>query len=168
MPINLTKTYNQLLEIVALDGFQRKQSLLQVFNRDFVNGGEVKFRNKLVTPTPSNGVINMNTLFGHLTTTMINPSTRQREFEYDRSCRLHWIRYHIEERQVNKILVFSVHEPEGFRTYIYDDDEKYVIVLEPLRNSNEYYLITAYHIKGKDAQRKKMMRKYARRLPNIL
>lgn len=46
--------------------------------------------------------------------------------------------------------VFSVEEPDGIRTYIWDKDEDYVSVLEPLRNKDEYYLLTAYHIEGKD------------------
>lgn len=62
------------------------------------------------------------------------------------------------------MLSFSVQEPEGIRTYIYDVDENYVIVLEPLRNRDEYYLLTAYYISGKDAKRDKMLKKYKRRL----
>ena len=168
MPINLTKNYNELLEIAALNDNQRKASLRLVFNRDFLDNGEVRFRKKLITPTPLDGVINIDTLFRHLTTVVTNPATRQRDFEHERSCRLHWVKHHIEERISHKILVFSVHEPEGYRTYIYDNDEKYVVVLEPLRNSTEYYLITAFHVRGKDAQRDKMMKKYKRRLKEIL
>lgn len=65
--------------------------------------------------------------------------------------------------------VFSVDESAcGVRTYIYDKDENYVIVLEPLRNSNEYYLLTAYHLRGKDKSRDKIMKKYKRRLPYVV
>ena len=60
--------------------------------------------------------------------------------------------------------VFSVQEPQGIRTYIYDMDEHYVIILEPLRNKDEYYLLTAYHMEGKDVARNKMDKKYMRRL----
>lgn len=66
------------------------------------------------------------------------------------------------------MLIFSVKEPEGFRTYIYDKDEKYVIILEPLRNKNEYYLLTAYYLSGKDSKRDKIVKKYNRRLDEIL
>ena len=66
------------------------------------------------------------------------------------------------------MLVFSVAEPNATRTYIYDSDEKYVIVLEPMRNKDEYYLLTAYHIEGKDAARNKILKKYNRRLPDVL
>lgn len=65
------------------------------------------------------------------------------------------------------MLIFSVDEPEGIRTYIYDSAEKYVIVLEPLRNNVSYYLLSAYKILGKDAQRDKIRKKYRRRLPDL-
>ena len=43
----------------------------------------------------------------------------------------------------------------------------YVIVLEPLRE-NEYYLLTAFYVRGKDAKRKKYEKKYKRRLSDLL
>ena len=52
------------------------------------------------------------------------------------------------------MLCFSVKEPEGIRTYIYDKNEKYVIVLEPKHKNTIYYLLTAYHLRGKDAKKK--------------
>jgi hypothetical protein len=66
------------------------------------------------------------------------------------------------------MFVFSVAEPNGTRTYIYDKDEQYVIVLEPMRKKNEYYLLTAYYIEGKDKARDKMMKKYRRRLNDVV
>ena len=66
------------------------------------------------------------------------------------------------------MLVFSVAEPNGTRTYIYDRDEFYVIVLEPMREKGEYYLLTAYYLDGRDKAKDKMMRKYQRRLSNLL
>ncbi len=56
------------------------------------------------------------------------------------------------------MICFSVKEPDGVRTYIYDKDEKYVIVLEPKHNNTIYYLLTAYHLRGKDAQRNKILK----------
>ena len=92
-----------------------------------------------------------------------------REFDMSRSRRLHWIRHHVEQLLPDNRLCFSVAEPRNVRTYIYDVDEKYVIVLEPLRNGTAYYLLTAYHLEGKDAARNKIMNKYRfRRLPNLL
>ncbi|KAA6311727.1 hypothetical protein EZS27_037205 [termite gut metagenome] len=66
------------------------------------------------------------------------------------------------------MLVFSVAEPNGTRTYIYDKDEFYVIVLEPMRKKEEYYLLTAYYLDSRDKARDKIMKKYKRRrLPNV-
>ena len=66
------------------------------------------------------------------------------------------------------MFVFSVQEREGVRTYIYDKDEQYVIVLEPMRKKDEYYLLTAYYLTGKDKARDKMQKKYERRIETIL
>lgn len=66
------------------------------------------------------------------------------------------------------MMVFSVKEPEGFRTYIYDQTEKYVVVLEPLRSRDAYYLLTAYFVEGKDEKRDKFEKKWKRKLPDIL
>ena len=65
------------------------------------------------------------------------------------------------------MLLFSMQEQGGIRTYYYDKDEDYVIVLEPRRDGQSYYLLTAYHIGGKDAKRNKMDKKYKRRLPEL-
>jgi hypothetical protein len=66
------------------------------------------------------------------------------------------------------LYIFSVDEPDGIRTYIYDREEFYVIVLEPLKKKNEYYLLTAYYLEGKDKARDKMMKKYNRRLAAVV
>lgn len=168
MPLNLLKRYNELLDLLTLTEYQRKQSLMGVFNRDIVNNTNFKFKTKQILPTPAEGKISMETLFTHLTTVIVDKITRRREFEIHRSQRLHWIRHHIEEKKSDNMLLFSVKEPEGIRTYIYDIDEKYVIILEPLRNTNQYYLLTAYHLMGKDAKRDKILNKYKRKLEEVL
>ncbi len=168
MPLNLLKTYNSLLELNIYNDFQRKQSLLGIFNRDIANNENFRFKGKQITPTPADGVIKMETLFTHLTTVIIDKATRKREFDLDRSVRLHWVKYHIEERKPSNMYLFSIKEPDGLRTYLYDKDEKYVIIFEPLRDRSAYYLITAYYLKGKDAKRDKIMKKYNRRLNEIL
>lgn len=169
MPLNLIKIYNALLDIHALNAYQRSASLMGIFNRDIANHPNFCFRNRPITPTPKDGVIEMQTLFTHLTTVMVCKTTRAREYDPDRSCRLHWLKYHIEERKPDNMLIFSVEEPDGFRTYIYDVEEKYVVVLEPLREIDAYYLLSAYHVTGKDAKRDKFGSKYRkRRLPDIL
>jgi len=168
MPFNLLKKYNQLLELAGFDELKRELSLKGVFNRDIVNNPNFIFRGKRILPTPDSGVIKMETLFKHLTTVIVDKNTRKREFDLYRSLRLHWVKFHIEEQKTENMLIFSVKEPEGVRTYIYDKDEKYVIILEPLRNKNEYYLLTAYYLSGKDSKRDKIVKKYNRRLDNIL
>ena len=168
MPLNIIKKYNQLLDLVSLHEQSRTASLKGIFNRDFVNNSNLNFRCRKINPTPQDGVITMDTLFSHLTTVIVDKKTRSREFDIHRAERLHWVKFHINESLPDKILVFSVDEPEGARTYIYDKAEKYVVVLEPLRKKNEYYLLTAYHVKGKDAQRGKFEKKYKRKLDEIL
>jgi hypothetical protein len=168
MPYNLIKVYNTLLELDAMNPSQRETSLMGIFNRDIVRNTSFRFHGKPINPTPQDGVISMSTLFTHLTTHIINEKTREREFEVHRSRRLHWVKHHIDEKKKDRMLVFSVKEPDGFRTYILDIAESYVVVLEPLREKNEYYLLTAFNIRGKDAQRNKYEKKYKRRLPDVL
>ena len=152
MPLNLLKTYNHLLEVASMNEFQRKKSLKGVFERDITDN--LSFRTKKINPTPADGQESMERLFTHLTTVITDKKTNKREFDTPRSVRLH-------------MYLFSVAEPKGIRTYIYDRSERYVIVLEPMRRKNEYYLLTAYHIEGKDAARKKIAQKYKRRLPDV-
>lgn len=164
MPLNLLRKYNELLDLIALDEYQRMQSLKTIFNRDFVQGGPLRFKKKLIQPTTKKDEIPMETLFRHLTTVVSDPAIKKRNFEMERSRRLHWVKFHLEEGKSDQVLHFSVKEPEGIRTYIYDEVEKYVIVLEPLKKVNEYYLLTAYYVMGKDAQRNKISQKYKRKL----
>jgi hypothetical protein len=168
MPLNLLKSYNQLLELSAMNEFQRKKSLKGIFDRDITNNPNFKFQTKQINPTPADGQDSMERLFVHLTTVIIDKTTNKREFNMARSVRLHWVKYHIEERKKDNMFVFSVEEPYGTRTYIYDKDEQYVIVLEPMRKKDEYYLLTAYYLEGKDKAREKMLRKYKRKLNDVV
>ena len=169
MPLNLLKEYNQLLDITALNEQKRTESLKGIFNRDIRGNVAFSFHNKPVFPTPKeNGEIAMENLFNHLTRKKNDKELRNREFDFDRSVRLHWIKYHIEEQKQENMFCFSVKEPDGIRTYIYDKDEKYVIVLEPLRDNTAYYLLTAYPLMGKDAARNKMKKKHKRRLTDVV
>lgn len=167
MPLNLLKKYNHLLEFGAYNEYQRKQSLRAVFDRDITNNTNFKFNSKAIQPTPKDGVIKMDTLYTHLTTVITDYKTKKREFDRYRSERLHWVKFHIDGKKEDDVLHFSVKEPEGIRTYIYDKAEKYVIVLEPLRKVEAYYLLTAYHLHGKDAKRNKILKKYKRRLNEL-
>lgn len=145
---------------------QRRSSLKGVFNRDIANNPHFHFREKPINPTPKDGEIPMETLFTHLTTITTDKQTKKREYDHDRSVRLHWIKHHIDEKKKNDMLIFSSKDKAGGRTYIYDRREFYVIVLEPLRKTDEYYLLTAYHLKGRD--RFKIEKKYKRRLDELL
>lgn len=168
MPLNLAKIYNALLDILCMGEKERNTSLRLVFKRDFEDSAAT-FLGKSIHPTPrEDGEIPMDTLFRHLTTEMVDTKTRERYFEVKRSERLHWVRYHLDEKKKDNMMLFSVQEPEGLRTYYYDKDEKYVVVLEPKRDGESYYLLTAYYIRGKDAKRDKMEKKYKRRLPEVL
>lgn len=166
MPLNLLKIYNQLLELDDLNDSQRLKSLRGVFDRDIYYNKNFQFRGKPIAPTPQDGEIPMDTLFKHLTCRLNNPVERKRIFDMARSIRLHWLRFHLEENKKDEMLVFSVKEPEGIRTYIYDEIEKYVIVLEP-KKKDYYFLLSAYYVEGKDKARDKMKKKYKRKLDEI-
>jgi hypothetical protein len=167
MPLNLLKKYNQLLDIISMNEYRRTISLKGIFDRDITKNPTFAFHTKKINPTPADGQDSMERLFTHLTTLITDNSTNKREFDAARSVRLHWLKYHIEENKKDNMLAFSVAEPDGIRTYIYDKDEHYVIVLEPMRKKNEYYLLTAYHLEGKDRARDKMIKKYERRLEDV-
>lgn len=164
MPHNLMKAYNELLDLTAYSESQRNESLKRIFNRDIAGNSDFSFKTKKINPTSAEGEDTMERFFRHLTTKITEKSINKREFDMSRSRRLHWIKYHVEELKKDNMKVFSVQEPQGIRTYIYDMDEHYVIILEPLRNKDEYYLLTAYYLEGKDAARNKMDKKYGRRL----
>lgn len=168
MPLNLIKSYNSLLDFGGMNTYQRKDSLKLVFKRDFIDSVPIIYNAKEIFPTPKDGEDTMGRLFNHLTTTITDRKTRKREYDNDRSQRLHWLRFHINEGKKDNILTFSVKEPEGIRTYIYDIDELYVIILEPLRKVPAYYLLTAYYLRGKDAKRNKILKKYKRRINELV
>lgn len=169
MPLNQLKKYPDLLDIAGLNITERKKSLRAVFDRDITNNTNFSFRGKLIRPIFKEGEIPMDILFHHLTTVITNKATRKRDFDMDRSKRLHWVKYQIEEKKTNNILIFSSRDKNGKRTYIFDEDEMYVVILEPKINANKeqyYYLLTAYYLRGGD--KKKIKNKYKRRLQELL
>lgn len=142
MPYNLLKKYNELLDLLGLPVERCIQSLKGIFKRDFEES-QATFNGKPVYPTPkNNGELPMLTLFTHLTTEMT-------------------------DKFRDNMLLFSVNEPEGIRTYCYDEDENYVIILEPNRDKTFYYLLTAYPVRGKDKARNKIRKKYRRKLAEV-
>ena len=162
MPLNLIKTYNSLLELDAFDEEERNASLMGIFKRDFVDSGNY-FRQKKVLPTLSQGKNTLSIFFNHLVT-MEDRLHRERIYDRNRAVRLHWIKYHLEERQPEHLQVFSVKDKVAIRTYLYDVQESYVIVLEP-RGDNRYYLLTAYYLWGRN--RYKIEHKLKRRLAKV-
>lgn len=155
MPLNLLKVYPHLLDIGGFNEYDRNESLNGIFRRDIENNENFKFLTKTIRPIKKEGQIPMVTLFSHLTTKEVlddkGKRTGARIFELPRSQRLHWVRHHIDQRKTQNVDVFSYEdkvEGRGYvvRTYIYDVDEEYVIILEPQKSKLDYFLITAYYL----------------------
>ena len=176
MPFNQTKKYPELLDILSLSEKDRTESLKMIFKRDIEENPNLNFRNKKIYPIKGEEP-NMQLLFRHLTPEELDVNEEgstycKRVFEKERSQRLHWIRYHLEEHKKDNIEIFSVKTRDQkkrqdiIRTYIYDKEQKYVIVLEPQRNQRDYYLLTAYHL-NKDYGEKSFNKKLKYKLPDI-
>ena len=170
MPLNLIKTYSQLLDIVGLTVPQRTVSLKGIFKRDIEDNEHFKFQNKQIRPLKKEGQDSMETLFHHLTTKEDKDGKGNRlgtrSYELARSQRLHWLKHHIEEQKKGNMDIFSfkdrVKGKNIIRTYIYDIEQEYVIILEPQRSGTDYYLLTAYHLnepRGKEQIETKRKRK---------
>ncbi|GAP71477.1 hypothetical protein SAMD00024442_127_2 [Candidatus Symbiothrix dinenymphae] len=178
MPLNKLKKYPELLEILHLSPADRNVSLKGIFNRDIEENTTFAFREKRIYPIKSDGEADMDRQFMHLTCEETIEEDEngnkypKRMFDKDRSMRLHWILHHIEERQPDKIEVFSVEErdvkkrKDVIKTYIYDEDEKYIIVLEPQRVGTSYYLLSAYYL-NRDYGVKEIKKKLKKKLSEI-
>lgn len=178
MPTNLLKKYPELLEIMHLTEYQRTRSLLGIFNRDIESNPNFTFKSKQIRPIFVDGAATMGTLFNHLTREEIEVENsdgtkyKQRVFEKDRSMRLHWIKFHVDECKNDKVEVFSILERDDKKrkdvtiTYIYDLEQEYVIVLEPQRSGKDYYLKSAHYL-NRDYGIKKMKKKLKRKLPEV-
>lgn len=178
MPLNLIKTYPSLLELGHYRGErERTESLLRIFKRDIEDNPGLNFRGKLIRPVKGEEPA-MVILFRHLTTEEVKELDThgneypKRVFEIDRSLRLHWIKFHLEESKLENVVVFSVEERDQkkrrniIRTYIYDLEQKYVIVLDPQRSQRDYYLVTAYYL-NKDHGEKKINKLMRNKLPGV-
>jgi len=178
MPLNLLKRYPELLDILGLREDQRNKSLRGVFDHDIQNNPNFKFRTKQLRPILIDGEASMGNLFNHLTREEIieigsdGKQYKRRIFEKDRSMRLHWIKFHIEENKKTNMEIFSVKErdlekrKDIITTYIYDVEQKYVIVLEPQSSGIDYYLKSAYYL-NKDYGEKKMSKKLQKKLADV-
>ena len=152
MAFNLNKKYPELLEILHFNQQGRDSSLRRIFDRDIQDNNDFYFKEKKIHPIKNeDGMPSMDTLFYHLTRAKTEETdqegktiNRRVEFEPDRSIRLHWIKYHIDEK-VEGIDVFSIRERDKkkredvTKTYIYNKQKKYVIVLECQRTNNDYF-----------------------------
>ena len=85
----------------------------------------------------------------------------------NRSQRLHWVKFHIDECLDKEVEFFSKEErvkgKNVFRTYIYDKKQKYVVVLQPQRSGTDYYLLSAYYLNrsyGEKIMKKKLRSKH--------
>ncbi len=179
MALNQIKKYPELLEIIHMTPYQRKISLRKIFDRDVTFNEDFTFRAKQIRPTKKDGGdTSLDTVFNHLTTEESEvveddgSKRKGREFEKDRSQRLHWLRPHVDGKIDAKIRVFSVSERDQrkrkdvIRTYIYNTDEKYVIVMEPQRSNTDYYLLAAYYLNKKYAS-KQMSKKIRKSLDEV-
>jgi hypothetical protein len=175
MPTNLLKKYPEYLELGHLSEPDRNKSLRHIFNRDIEDNPKLNFQTKIIRPIKGEEP-GMQLLFRHLTTEEIKEEEsgkkiKHRIFEMDRSIRMHWVRYHIDGNVKSQIKVFSTEERidgrNAFRTYIYNLEKKYVIVLEPQRSGRDYYLLSAYYL-NRDYGIKMMAKKLKNCLPKLL
>ena len=181
MPLNLLKKYPDLLILSCLDEKTRTRSLRRIFDRDNADNINFIFNGKRIFPIKSDGILDMDREFMHLTTEEIEDIdengvvVKHRIYDSFRSERLHWIRSHIEGQvKDSDVVVFSVKErnqrkrTDVVRTYIYNKTRKYVIVFEPqVRNGNAYYLLTAYYL-NKVYGEKQIKRKFSSKLDIVL
>lgn len=173
--LNLTKAYDELLELDHYNESQRRDSLLRIFNRDIADNSDFYFRDKVIRPLKSEDATGTEVLFHHLTCEEIEVEEggrkfKRRVYEKERSIRIHWIKHHIEER-IDSIHVFSVSERDQkkskdvIKTYIYNSEKKYIIVLQPQKSEMDYYLLSAYHLNkswGEKSIKKKMKKRLAK------
>lgn len=175
---NLIIKYAKLLEIMHLTEYARTESLRSIFNRDIQENANLKFLEKIIRPLKIDGQPSMDTLFNHLIKEEIEETDekgnmiKKRIFEKDRAMRLHWVRFHLDKNKIDNVEIFSVIERDQkkrkdvTRTYVYDLEQEYVVVLEPQNSTTDYYLLTAYHL-NKDWSPKSMKKKMKNRLPEV-
>lgn len=166
MPTNLLKKYPELLELIgSLDDI--KKSLRGVYNRDIENNPDFKFRGIPIHPLKSEGQLDMDRTFMHLTTKEHEQydengnqlPLKKREFDFNRSRRLHWINHNVHETIPENLDIFTVVEwdPKKHQdvkhTYIIDKVGKHVIVFDR-RGQKHFYLLTAYYMDDPYAEKK--------------
>ncbi len=174
MDFNKLKVYPDLLELAYLTVGQRVESLKNIFQRDIEDNPNFNFRTKCVRPIKKEGQASMEVLLHHLTTKDDKDERGKklgsRSFEMARSQRLHWVKYHIEEKKQDKVEVFSFNDRvDGksiIRTYIYDLEQEYVIILEPQKSGLDYFLLTAYYL-NEPGGKSQIENKRKKKLPEV-
>ena len=179
MAINLIKKYDAFLEINHFTETQRKVSLRAVFDRDIADNEDFNFRTKIIRPLKKEDVIDVESLFKHLThkTEDVEKDKRgkviktRNVFDFERSKRLHWILPHINELITSEVEVFSsnnrIDGKDVIRTYIHNKEKEYVIILEPQSSGIDYYFITAYYLEKKYGGPNMIKNKFKNRLPIV-
>jgi hypothetical protein len=102
--------------------------------------------------------------FWHLIT-RLDERTKQRYFDPRRAERLPWCAPLLANATDADVLTWNSRERNRIRTYVWLRTNDYVVVLE-LRTQDVgevFWLVTAYHVDGKDG-RKRLQRSYDRRL----
>lgn len=179
MAINQIKKYDAFLEINHFNEVQRKVSLRSIFDRDIASNESFNFRTKIIRPLKKEDVIDVESLFTHLTYKTEEAEKDKRGkvlktrnvFDFERSKRLHWILPHIDEVISSEIEVFSSNNRIGgmdvIRTYIHNKEKNYVIILEPQNSGLDYYFITAYYLEKKYGGPNMIKNKFKNRLPEV-
>lgn len=179
MPLNLIKKYPELLELIG-SLKDMKASLKRIYVRDIEDNQDFKFRGIPIHPIKAEeGQLVMDMTFTHLTTREYeqtdedgNSLPSKREFDIQRSKRLHWVNHHVHERTPENIDVFTIIEWDKKKhqdvkhTYIYDKVGKYTIVFDR-RDQKDFRLLTAYYLDEPYAE-KMMKKKMKKRLPTVL
>ena len=172
MPFNKITKYSDLLSLESYNETQRTETLLSIYERDIFDNTSLKFRGNTIRPMKSIDDDNTKrTHFAHLTCKTSkdeNKIEKRNCFDIQRSKRLHWIKYHILESCPSKIKVFNymdrIRDKNYLRTYIYDEIENYIIILEKKRDASDcMYIITAYYIDEKYTK-EQINKKYKKRI----
>jgi len=174
MDFNTLKKYPVLLDLAYLTVPQRIESLKNIFRRDIEDNPTFNFRTKVIRPIKKEGQVPMEVLLHHLTTKddkdKKGKKLGSRSFEMARSQRLHWVRFHIEEQKKDNVEVFSFNDRvDGksiIRTYIYDMEQEYVIILEPQKSGLDYFLLTAYYL-NEPGGKNQIENKRKKKLPEV-
>lgn len=175
MAFNLLKKYPDFLELNHFTPEQRTQSLKRIFDRDIAGNDNFKFQKKVIRPLKKEDIIDVESLFKHLTHSTENITDKRGVkiksrsiFDFERSKRLHWVLPHINEKIDENIRVFSsnnrIKGKNVVRTYIHNVKQKYIIILEPQRSGKDYYFISAYYLEKKYGGLNMIKKKYENKL----